>query len=49
LQADWSGAIGNIAKLLLGNISVLFDLIFIPMETPSLTAAYNSSLPGVCI
>ncbi|KAJ5036370.1 hypothetical protein NUH16_004244 [Penicillium rubens] len=29
LQADWSGAIGNIAKLLLGNISVLFDLIFI--------------------
>lgn len=29
LQADWSGTTGNIAKLLLGNITVLFDLIFI--------------------
>lgn len=29
LQADWSGTIGNVAKLLLGNITVLFDLIFI--------------------
>ncbi|KAJ5823902.1 hypothetical protein N7447_006242 [Penicillium robsamsonii] len=28
-QGDWSGAVGNIAKLLLGNITVLFDLIFI--------------------
>jgi cystinosin len=26
LQADWSGTTGNIAKLLLGNITVLFDL-----------------------
>ncbi|KAE8143363.1 putative L-cystine transporter [Aspergillus pseudotamarii] len=29
LQADWSGTVGNVAKLLLGNITVLFDLIFI--------------------
>lgn len=29
LQGDWSGAVGNTAKLLLGNITVLFDLIFI--------------------
>ena len=29
LQGDWSGAIGNISKLLLGNITVLFDLVFI--------------------
>ncbi|OGM48582.1 lysosomal L-cystine transporter [Aspergillus bombycis] len=29
LQADWSGTVGNGAKLLLGNITVLFDLIFI--------------------
>lgn len=29
MQGDWSGAVGNIAKLLLGNITVLFDLIFI--------------------
>ncbi|CAG8893296.1 unnamed protein product [Penicillium egyptiacum] len=29
LQSDWSGVIGNIAKLLLGNITVLFDLVFI--------------------
>ncbi|KXG53476.1 uncharacterized protein PGRI_005260 [Penicillium griseofulvum] len=28
-QGDWSGAVGNIAKFLLGNITVLFDLIFI--------------------
>jgi cystinosin len=28
-QGDWSGAVGNTAKLLLGNITVLFDLIFI--------------------
>ncbi|KAJ5187821.1 hypothetical protein N7449_010815 [Penicillium cf. viridicatum] len=25
MQGDWSGAVGNIAKLLLGNITVLFD------------------------
>lgn len=29
MQGDWSGAVGNIAKLLLGNITVLFDVIFI--------------------
>ncbi|KAB8265285.1 PQ loop repeat-domain-containing protein [Aspergillus pseudonomiae] len=29
LQADWSGTVGNGAKLLLGNITVLFDIIFI--------------------
>ena len=29
LQEDWSGAIGNSAKRLLGNIGVLFDIIFI--------------------
>ncbi|KAJ6112193.1 hypothetical protein N7523_008254 [Penicillium sp. IBT 18751x] len=29
LQADWSGTTGNIAKLLLGNMTVLFDFIFI--------------------
>ncbi|KAJ5894044.1 lysosomal L-cystine transporter, partial [Penicillium taxi] len=29
LQADWSGTVGNIAKLMLGNITVLFDFIFI--------------------
>ncbi|EEQ34801.1 cystinosin [Microsporum canis CBS 113480] len=28
LQADWSGAIGNLSKLLLGNITLLFDVIF---------------------
>ncbi|KAJ5503637.1 hypothetical protein N7463_006511 [Penicillium fimorum] len=28
-QGDWSGAAGNSAKLLLGNITILFDLIFI--------------------
>lgn len=29
MQGDWSGAVGNIAKLLLGNITILFDVIFI--------------------
>jgi cystinosin len=29
LQGNWSGALGNTAKLLLGNISLLFDLVFI--------------------
>lgn len=29
LQGDWSGITGNSLKLGLGNISILFDLIFI--------------------
>lgn len=29
LQSDWSGITGNPAKLLLGNITIFFDLIFI--------------------
>lgn len=29
LQSDWSGITGNPVKLFLGNISILFDLIFI--------------------
>ena len=29
LQGDWSGITGNPVKLGLGNISILFDLIFI--------------------
>lgn len=29
LQSDWSGITGNPAKLLLSNITILFDLIFI--------------------
>ena len=29
MQGDWSGTVGNIAKLLLGNITALFDFIFI--------------------
>ncbi|KAF7625316.1 hypothetical protein AFLA_002186 [Aspergillus flavus NRRL3357] len=29
LQADWSGTVGNVTKLLLGNITLLFDLVFI--------------------
>lgn len=28
LQGDWSGTVGNSAKLLLGNISMAFDLLF---------------------
>lgn len=28
-QADWSGVTGNPVKLLLGNVSILFDIIFI--------------------
>lgn len=29
LQSDWSGITGNPVKLFLGNISIIFDLIFI--------------------
>lgn len=29
LQADWSGIVGNVSKFLLGNLTVLFDLVFI--------------------
>lgn len=29
LQADWSGIVGNVSKFLLGNVTVLFDLVFI--------------------
>ncbi|KAK2873487.1 hypothetical protein FQN49_002324 [Arthroderma sp. PD_2] len=28
LQADWSGTLGNLSKLLLGNITMLFDVVF---------------------
>ena len=28
-QNDWSGVTGNPAKFMLGNISILFDIIFI--------------------
>ncbi|TQS39329.1 hypothetical protein Golomagni_00149 [Golovinomyces magnicellulatus] len=28
IQGDWSGITGNLAKLLLGNFSILFDIIF---------------------
>jgi len=28
LQGDWSGITGNSVKLLLGNVSVFFDIIF---------------------
>jgi len=29
LQSDWSGITGNPVKLLLGNVTIFFDLIFI--------------------
>ena len=29
LQSDWSGITGNPVKLGLGNISILFDIVFI--------------------
>jgi cystinosin len=29
LQGDWSGAFANVTKLLLGNITLLFDIVFI--------------------
>lgn len=29
LQADWSGLSGNPVKLGLGNVSIMFDIIFI--------------------
>jgi cystinosin len=29
LQADWSGIMGNSVKLGLGNVSIVFDLIFV--------------------
>jgi cystinosin len=29
LQGDWSGTTGNIAKLSLGNLTLIFDIIFI--------------------
>lgn len=29
LQGDWSGITGNPVKLLLGNISIFFDVIFV--------------------
>lgn len=29
LQSDWSGIIGNPAKLLLGQVSLAFDVIFL--------------------
>ncbi|CRG88147.1 Cystinosin homolog [Talaromyces islandicus] len=32
LQGDWSGAIGNAAKLLLGNITLLFDMYMDAMD-----------------
>jgi cystinosin len=28
LQSDWSGITGNPVKLLLGNVTIFFDLIF---------------------
>lgn len=29
LQNDWSGITGNPVKLLLGNVTIIFDLIFV--------------------
>ncbi len=28
LQNDWSGVSGNLVKFLLGNVSILFDIVF---------------------
>ncbi|CAI7656469.1 unnamed protein product [Penicillium discolor] len=47
MQGDWSGAVGNIAKLLLGNITVLFDLIFIFQHFVLYRERFTESKPGV--
>lgn len=46
MQGDWSGAVGNIAKLLLGNITVLFDLIFIFQHFVLYRERFAESKPG---
>ena len=41
LQGDWSGITGNPVKLMLGNVSMFFDIIFIVQHY----FVYNGSQP----
>ena len=36
MQGDWSGAVGNIAKLLLGNITVIFAVSYTHLTLPTI-------------
>ena len=45
LEVDWSGVTGNPAKFLLGNITLMFDIIFF-VQHYSLYAKGNQDLQG---
>lgn len=50
LQNDWSGITGNPVKLLLGNVTIIFDLIFVVQHYilyPDTTDAKKRSEDGV--
>lgn len=47
MQGDWSGAVGNIAKLLLGNITVIFDLLFIFQHFVLYRQRFAENKPGL--
>ncbi|OQD64897.1 hypothetical protein PENPOL_c007G04077 [Penicillium polonicum] len=47
MQGDWSGAVGNIAKLLLGNITVIFDLLFIFQHFVLYRKRFAENTPGL--